>query len=92
MEKIYTISLEYCVPWNYAARAVSVADDILSNYQHLIKTFTFVTGSKGAFEFKVNDEVLYSKKELGRHAEPGEVLELFKELVGPDVPMYPQTK
>jgi selenoprotein W-related protein len=69
-----------------------VADDILSNYQHLINEFTFVMGTKGAFEFKVDDEVLFSKKELGRHAEPGEVLARFKELVGPEVPTYPQTK
>ncbi|MCB8975895.1 MAG: hypothetical protein H6657_00510 [Ardenticatenaceae bacterium] len=67
-----------------------MAEDILSNYQHIIETFTFITGSKGAFEFKVNDEVLYSKKQLGRHAEPGEVLELFQELIGPDVEPYPQ--
>ena len=68
-----------------------MADDILSNYQHIIKEFTFITGSKGAFEFKVNNEQLYSKKQLGRHAEPGEVLELFKELIGPDVEPYPQS-
>ena len=64
----------------------------MSNYQHIIETFTFVMGSKGAFEFKVNDGLLYSKKGNGRHAEPGEILDLFKELVGPDVPTYPQTK
>ena len=67
-----------------------MAEDILSNYQHIIEEFTFITGSKGAFEFKVNDELLYSKKQLGRHAEPGEVLTLFKELIGPDVEPYPQ--
>ena len=67
-----------------------MAEDILSNYQHIIETFTFITGSKGAFEFKVNDEVLYSKKQLGRHAEPGEVLDLFQELIGPNVEPYPQ--
>jgi len=68
-----------------------VADDILSSYQHLIETFTFITGSKGAFEFKVNGELLYSKYQNGRHAEPGEVLQLFKAFVGPDVPTYPQS-
>lgn len=68
-----------------------MADDILSNYQHIITEFTFITGSKGAFEFKVNEEMLYSKKQLGRHAEPGEVLELFKELIGPGVEPYPQS-
>lgn len=68
-----------------------MADDILSNYQHLLESFTFIMGSKGAFEFKVDGETLYSKKEIGRHAEPGEILELFRELVGPDTPTYPQS-
>jgi len=67
-----------------------VADDILGNYQHLIVDFTFITGSKGVFHVKVNDETLYSKKANGRHAEPGEVLTLFKEIVGPNVPTYPK--
>ena len=38
----------------------------------------------------VNDDVIYSKKKLGRHAEAGEVLELFTQLVGPGTPVYPQ--
>ncbi|MCP4419454.1 MAG: hypothetical protein GY805_22815 [Chloroflexi bacterium] len=67
-----------------------MADDILSNYQHIIDEFRFIMGSKGAFEFKVDDELIYSKKQIGRHAEPGEVLELFKELIGPNVEPYPQ--
>ena len=93
MEKKYNITLEYCVPWNYAERAVRVADDILSNYQHVIENFTFITGTKGAFEFKVNDELVYSKQNIQkRHAEPGEILEMFKEIVGPAVPTYPQSK
>ena len=66
-----------------------MADDILGNYQHVIKTFTFITGSKGVFEFEVNGQFLFSKKALGRHAEPGELLEIFKEFVGPNVPTYP---
>ncbi len=60
----------------------------MSNYQHVIETFTLITGEKGAFEFKVNGELLYSKHQTGRHAEPGEILRLFEEYVGPDVPKY----
>lgn len=68
-----------------------MAGEILSNYQHVIETFTFITGTKGAFEFRVNDELVFSKKTIqGRHAQPGEILELFREIVGPDVPTYPQ--
>lgn len=63
-------------------------DDILSNYQHIVEKFELVTGSKGIFDVVVNGEMLYSKHETGRHAEAGEVLQLFEQLVGPDVPKY----
>jgi len=67
-----------------------VTENILTHYQHIIEKFELIMGSKGAFEFKVDGELLFSKHQLGRHAEPGEVLALFKEHVGPDVPTYPQ--
>ncbi len=63
-------------------------DDLLSNYQHVISELTLVMGSKGVFDVEVDGEVLYSKHATGRHAEPGEVLGLFTDLVGPDVPRY----
>lgn len=63
-------------------------DDILSNYQHIVESFDLIMGSKGVFDVWVNDELVYSKKELGRHAEEGEVLRIFESLIGPDVPKY----
>ncbi|MCP4357752.1 MAG: hypothetical protein GY796_07040 [Chloroflexi bacterium] len=63
----------------------------MTDYQHVIDEFTFIMGSKGAFEFKVDGELLYSKKQSGRHAEVGEVLDLFVELIGPDVKPYPRS-
>lgn len=69
-----------------------MAEEILSNYQHIIESFTFMTGTKGVFDVKVNDQLIFSKKQLGRHAEPGEILNLFRNLVGHDVPTYPQSK
>lgn len=66
-----------------------MVDEVLGDYQHVIEAFQLVTGSKGAFEFRVNDELIYSKKTMQkRHAEPGEILALFREIVGPDVPVY----
>jgi selenoprotein W-related protein len=67
---------------------VSAVDDLLSNYQHVIDDVTVVTGDKGVFDVKVDGVMLYSKHETGRHAEPGEVLAHFTDLVGPDVRRY----
>lgn len=62
----------------------------MSNYHHVIERFTLITGSKGAFVFTVDGEVLFSKKAIGRHADPGEVLELFRQFIGPDVEPFPR--
>jgi selenoprotein W-related protein len=64
----------------------------VTDYQHIIDTVTLIMGSKGVFDVKVDEETIFSKKALGRHAQPGEVLQLFKELVGPDVPTYPRSE
>jgi selenoprotein W-related protein len=67
---------------------VSAVSDLLSNYQHVIEDLRLVTGTKGVFDVVVDGQVLYSKAETGRHANEGEVLALFTELVGPDVPRF----
>ena len=44
-----------------------------------VSRFTLIPSDGGRFEFVVNGEKLFSKKELGRHAEPGEILLLLKQ-------------
>jgi selenoprotein W-related protein len=62
----------------------------MSNYHHVIERFTLITGAKGVFRFEVDGQTVFSKKDIGRHAEAGEVLRLFQEYIGPDVEPYPQ--
>jgi selenoprotein W-related protein len=38
-----------------------------------------VESSGGVFEVTVDGELIYSKKALGRHAKPGEVVQLIRE-------------
>lgn len=67
---------------------MSAANDLLSNYQHVIESLTLNTGSKGVYDVIVDGSLIYSKKELGRHAEPGEILDLFTEQFAAGVPRY----
>ena len=66
---------------------MSAAADLLSNYQHVIRSLTLTTGSSGVYDVTVNGDLIYSKATTGRHAEPGEVLELFTDVVG-DIRRY----
>lgn len=64
------------------------AHDILHDYQHVVTDLTMVPGSKGIFDVEVDGVMLYSKHATGRHAEPGEVLALFREQIVPGVAVY----
>jgi selenoprotein W-related protein len=67
---------------------VRTVAELLHDYQHVIEELRVVTGSKGVFDVIVDGQVLFSKRQAGRHAEPGEVLTLFRTFVGPDVAVY----
>ena len=66
-------------------RAVS---DLLRDYQHVIEELRIVTGSKGIFDVCVDGELIFSKHEIGRHAEPGEVHRLFAAHVDSGIEIY----
>ena len=61
---------------------MSLAEELLKHYEHVIETLVLVPSDDGRFEVTVNGELLFSKSQSHRHAEPGEVLGLVRKLVG----------
>ena len=56
---------------------------ILKDYQHYIDSFELIPSRGGVFELEVGDTLVYSKKELGRHAEWSDVEGKLAELLKP---------
>jgi selenoprotein W-related protein len=61
---------------------VSLTEELLKNYEHLIDSLVLVPSDGGKFEVTANGKLLYSKLATHRHAEPGEVLGLVRKIVG----------
>ena len=76
------IKLEFCVVWNYTPRAVGTIEDILEVYGNKVTNIQLIPSGGGVFEFHLNEKLLFSKKELGRHSEDGEILKLIEEELG----------
>jgi selenoprotein W-related protein len=57
-------------------------DGLLKSYEHVIEEIKLVPSDGGRFEVTVNGQLLYSKLQTHRHAEPGEVVGLVRKLVG----------
>jgi len=66
------VSIEYCTSWNYYPRAASLAAEI---EQKLGIQPQLIRGRGGVFEVTVGNDLIFSKKELGRFPQPGEVLQ-----------------
>jgi selenoprotein W-related protein len=60
-----------------------MVEAILGKFEHYIKDVTVIPSRGGVFEVIVGDELVFSKLELGRHAEIDEVIEAVDAVVGP---------
>jgi selenoprotein W-related protein len=57
---------------------VSLARELLENFESEIETLTLIPSDGGRFEVSVNKKLIYSKLQTKRHAEPGEVVALVE--------------
>jgi selenoprotein W-related protein len=60
---------------------VSLAGDLVREFEAEIESLEILPSDGGRFEVGVNRKVLFSKKQLGRHAEPGEVADLIRKMI-----------
>lgn len=60
---------------------MSLAEELMKNYEHVIEALTIVPSDEGRFEVSVNGELVFSKLQSKRHAEPGEILGLISKMV-----------
>jgi selenoprotein W-related protein len=57
----------------------------LSGWAPIIAQLDMVAATGGRFEVSLDGELLYSKASTGRHANPGEIAELFRSRLGPEL-------
>ena len=55
--------------------------DLAKEFEFEVESFSLVPSDGGRFEVSLNDQLVFSKKQLGRHAEEGEVMALMRPLI-----------
>lgn len=58
---------------------------MLEGWGPFVASLELVPSSGGVFEVTLDDELVFSKRALGRHADPGEITALLRERLGPEV-------
>jgi selenoprotein W-related protein len=74
-QALLDIKVTYCAPCGYTERVLDLSKEILGEreLEFYIASWTLVPDKGGKFEVEVNGELVFSKSQLGRHAERGEV-------------------
>lgn len=74
-QPLLDVKITYCAPCKYTERVMALTSEILSEreLEFYIGNWTLVPDKGGKFEVEVNGELVFSKLQLERHAEPGEV-------------------
>ena len=62
-----------------------MTDEVLTGWGPHIESLELVPSSGGRFEVTLDGELIFSKAELGRHADNGEVESLIRARLGPEV-------
>ena len=60
-----------------------MVEKLLGEFEHNIGTLTLIPSTGGVYEVIAGDDLVYSKKETGRHAEYEEVAEPIRTLMAP---------
>jgi selenoprotein W-related protein len=55
--------------------------ELLKEFEPGIAEITLIPSDGGCYEVAVDGKLVYSKLQTGRHAEPGEVVKLIKNLL-----------
>ena len=77
------VEIEYCTQCRWLLRAAWMAQELLTTFESNIREVALVPGTGGVFEVRVDGEVIFSRKEVGRFPESKELKQLVRDRVAP---------
>ena len=72
------VTIEYCLPCHFEKQAGRLAEEIKDQFSGQVSQVILEpTESIGSFEVSLGEELIFSKKDSGRHPHPGEIVQLI---------------
>jgi selenoprotein W-related protein len=84
MSRTRRVEIEYCTQCRWLLRAAWIAQEVLTIFVDDLAEVALIPGTGGIFEIRLNNELLFSRKEMGRFPEAKEVKQLIRDKIDPD--------
>ncbi|ACT47352.1 SelT/SelW/SelH family protein [Methylotenera mobilis] len=80
----YIVEITYCTQCRWLLRAAWLAQELLTTFEQDLYSVALRPGTGGIFEVRLNDALIFSRKEAGRFPESKEIKQLVRDRVDPD--------
>lgn len=84
MNRIPRVQITYCAQCRFILRATWLAQELLMTFDTVLGELALVPASGSVFEVRVDDELIWSKKEQGRFPGAKELKQLVRDRVASD--------
>ena len=84
MEQKPRVSITYCTQCRWLLRAAWLAQELLTTFEAELGEVALQPGVGGVFEIRVNDDLIWSRKQEGRFPEAKEVKQRLRDLIAPE--------
>ena len=81
------LEIEYCTQCRWLLRAAWMAQELLTTFEVELGGVTLVPGTGGIFEVRLDNEIIFSRKEQGRFPESKELKQRVRDRIAPDKPL-----
>ena len=78
------ITIEYCGQCRFILRASWMAQELLMTFADELHEVALKPGSGGVFDIYLDDELLYSRKAVGKFPESSEIKQMIRDRIAPD--------
>jgi selenoprotein W-related protein len=77
------VEIEYCTQCRWLTRAAWMAQELLTTFESELGEVALVPGTGGIFEIRVDEKMVWSRKEKGRFPDIKELKQIVRDHVAP---------
>jgi selenoprotein W-related protein len=87
MSSGHQLEIEYCTQCRWLLRSAWMAQELLTTFERDLERVSLVPGSGGIFDIRLNNELIFSRKDAQRFPETKEIKQMIRDRIDPERPL-----
>lgn len=84
MSSGHQLEIEYCTQCRWLLRSAWLAQELLTTFEQDLQRVSLVPGSGGTFDIRLDNALIFSRKQAQRFPEAKEIKQLVRDRIDPE--------